>query len=112
ALTFGAMAAETAQSAAERREAHELRGDALRRLDREAEAAAAYAHARLAGAEPGPGGTQAPAEEEAQRTLRRKELRSALRAGTATPASVTAEARKLLDGADALPVGRRCALEL
>src|SRR5207244_11726805 len=81
---------------------HELPGDALRRLDREAEAAAAYAHARLAGT----------GDDDTTRTLRRKELRSALRAGTVSAATVTAEARKLLEGAEALPAGRRCGLEL
>jgi len=101
ALTFGAMAAEAASTPSERSEAHELRGDALRRLDREAEAAAAYAHARLAAT-----------DDEAVRTLRRKELRSALRAGTVSAATVTAEARKLLEGAESLPAVRRCALEL
>jgi tetratricopeptide (TPR) repeat protein len=112
ALTFGAMAAETASTPAERREAHELRGDALRRLDREAEAAAAYAHARLAGAVGGSSGTASPIVDDDAVRLRRKELRSALRAGTVSVATVTAEARKLLEGAETLPAVRRCALEL
>ncbi len=111
ALTFGAMSAEAASTPAERREAHELRGDALRRLDREAEAAAAYAHARLVGTG-GSSGVAAIGEDDAVRTLRRKELRSALRAGTVSAAIVIAEARKLLEGSDALPAVRRCAHEL
>ena len=102
ALTFGAMAAESAQSPSERREAHELRGDSLRRLDREAEAAAAYAHARVTG----------EGDVEDLGELRRKELRSALRAGTVSATIVTAEARKLLEGEESLPVARRCARQL
>jgi len=102
ALTFGAMAAETAQNPSERRVAHELRGDSLRRLDREAEAAAAYAHARITG----------DGEPEDLRKLRRKELRSALRAGTVSANTVTAEARKLLEGEESLPAASRCARQL
>ena len=102
ALTFGALAVETARSAEERREAHELRGDAHRRLDRHGEAAAAYAHARLAAA----------ADGEAYLDLRCKELHSGLRAGTVGPAVVVTEAMKLLQSADSLPPAKRAGLEL
>jgi predicted Ser/Thr protein kinase len=91
ALTFGAMAAETCQSPQEKVEAHELRGDALRRLDRPGDAAAAYARARLA---LGGSGAERPG-------LRRKELRCALAAGTVSVVAALAEARRLVEAADA-----------
>jgi tetratricopeptide (TPR) repeat protein len=104
AVTFAVMAAETAQSAAEQAEAHELRGDALRRLDRYAEAAAAYARARL-----GAGGGVGP---DAAANLRRKELRCALMAGTVSSAAAAAEAGKLAEGATSQPAARRAAVQI
>lgn len=101
ALTFGVMAAEVAESAEDKAEAHELRGDALRRLDRHAEAAAAYARARLAG----------PATAEGAMVLRRKELRAALVAGTVSPSAAVAEAQKLA-GAVSLPPAKQAAVDL
>jgi hypothetical protein len=91
ALTFAVMAAETGQTVEEKVEAHELRGDALRRLDRHGEAAAAYARARLLG-----GVLSATVV-----VLRYKELRSALLAGTVSPAVAVAEATRLGTDADA-----------
>ena len=85
ALAFGALAAETARSSEEAQQAHELRGDALGRLDRHGEAAAAYAHARLTGRLDG----------DASIALRGKELRSALLAGTTSPAVALDEAGRL-----------------
>jgi len=102
ALTFAVMAAETAQLADEKREAHELRGDALRRLDRHGEAAAAYAHARL-GREPA---------SEAALDLRRKELRSALVSGTVSVAAAAAEMRKLAENAASLPAQKRANVDV
>ncbi|MBI4541442.1 MAG: protein kinase [Gemmatimonadetes bacterium] len=102
ALTFGVMAAETAKTPGERREAHELRGDALRRLDRHGEAAAAYAHARLAG----------DGDPETTLDLRRKELRAALLAGTVGPDAAAAELKRLAAGAGAIPALRRASLDL
>jgi hypothetical protein len=102
ALTFGAMAAESAQTSEEKTDAHELRGDALRRLDRFGEAAAAYARARLAGATDGARALE----------LRRKELRTSLVAGTIAAGAAASEARKLAEGGRNLPAVQRAALEL
>jgi len=85
AVAFGALAAEAAGSAEDERQAHELRGDALSRLDRHGEAAAAYAHARLTGRVDG----------EESIALRGKELRAALLAGTTSPAVALEEARRI-----------------
>ncbi|MDO8666419.1 MAG: hypothetical protein Q7J79_07395, partial [Gemmatimonadales bacterium] len=94
--------AETGGTAEEKGEAHELRGDALRRLDRNGEAAAAYARARLVG----------DASPEAATNLRRKELRCALVAGTVSPVAAAAEAKKLAENAGALPPQKRTAVEI
>ena len=102
AVTFAVMAAETGESAEEKGEAHELRGDALRRLDRNGEAAAAYARARLVGG----------VSPEAGTNLRRKELRCALVAGTVSADAAATEARKLAENASALPPQKRAAVEL
>jgi len=50
ALTYAVMAVQVARLPEERFQAHALRGDALRRLDRPAEASSAYADARRLGA--------------------------------------------------------------
>jgi tetratricopeptide (TPR) repeat protein len=102
AVTFAVMAAETGESTEEKGEAHELRGDALRRLDRNGEAAAAYARARLVGG----------VSPEAGTNLRRKELRCALVAGTVSADAAATEARKLAENASALPPQKRAAVEL
>jgi tetratricopeptide (TPR) repeat protein len=102
AVTFAVMAAETGETAEEKGEAHELRGDALRRLDRNGEAAAAYARARLVG-DVGP---------DIATNLRRKELRCALVAGTVSPVAAAAEAKKLAENAGALPPQKRTAVEI
>ena len=101
ALVLSAIVLETAQTPADRREGHELRGDALRRVGRFAEAAAAFALARSMN---GP--------DEACADLRRKELRSLLRAGTMRPAAVAAEARKLVAATQTVPPVQRAATEL
>ena len=101
ALTLGVLASEVAQTEDERREAHELRGDALRRLDRHAEASAAYARARLAGG-----------AEDAQRVLRCKELRSALVVGAVAPRAAAEEAAQLARQLAELPAERRVAAEV
>jgi len=93
ALTYGALAAEVASSDAEKRRAHELRGDALRRLYRHGEAAAAYAHARLVGGPPA-----------ALVSLRCKELRCALVGGDVTGAAAAEEARSLDVAAREMPL--------
>jgi hypothetical protein len=67
-LSFTAIAAESPRSDEERRRVYELRGDALRRLDRHAEAARAYTEAVASGA-----GTAAETT-----LVRCKQLRSAL----------------------------------
>jgi hypothetical protein len=100
ALTLAVLAAETGQTAGEKLEAHELRGDALRRLDRHGEAAAAYARARLTGDAAVASGS----------VLRYKELRTALVAGTVSPGVAVAEAAKL--AADAASGLTRGAVEL
>jgi tetratricopeptide (TPR) repeat protein len=102
ALTFSVMAAETGRKPEEIRMAHQLRGDALARLDRPEEAAAAYARARLAG----------KMEGEEVVDLRRKELRMELLLGTANPAAVAAEVRKLREAAAGHPLKKRCALDV
>jgi tetratricopeptide (TPR) repeat protein len=102
ALTFGVMAAEAAPTREAKRPAHELRGDALSRLERHGEAAAAYAHARLAGSADGPD----------QLSLRRKELRSALLAGSLSAAAGASEARRLVESAAGRPAGERAAMQV
>jgi len=101
ALTYGALAAEVASSDVEKRQAHELRGDALRRLNRHSEAAAAYAHARLVG---GP--------RDIVVSLRCKELRCALVAGDITGSAAASEARVLEEAAGELPVAVRVSVAL
>ena len=102
ALTFGLLAAKTAQSPEDQGEAHELRGDALRGLDRQAEAAAAYAHARLTGRQ----------DDERSARLRCKELRCALPAGTVGAAAVVDEATKLATRATTLSLATQGAVAL
>ena len=101
ALTFAALGAETAKTVEERCNAHELRGDALWHLDRPGEAAAAYAHARMAAA-----------QDDVASRLRRKELRAALRAGTVSADVVVAEAGRLLQAPSVSPDATHAALEL
>ena len=101
ALVLSAIVLETAQSPAERREGHELRGDALRRLGRFGEAADAFALARsMNGAD------------DAGADLRRKELRSLLRAGTMRPSTVASEALKLVAATQTVSAVQRAANEL
>ncbi len=102
ALTHAVMAAEAAGSPGEKLAADELRGDALRRLDRPAEAAAAYAAARVGGG----------AEGETALNLKRKELREALLAGQVGASGAAAEARRLAEDAGSLPASRRAAIWL
>ncbi len=71
AISAAVMAADAAEAGEDRCRAHELRGDALRRMDRHPEAAAAYARAQLDAA-----------TDEVRRRLRCRELRSALIAGS------------------------------
>ncbi|MDH3495199.1 MAG: protein kinase [Gemmatimonadota bacterium] len=96
ALTYALMAAETAQNAEHRSAAHEFRGDAFRRLDRQPEAAAAYARAQL----------DAPSDA-ARAVLRCKELRSALAAGAVSATAVVAEAGALAAPDSPVPAARR-----
>ena len=85
ALTYAVMAEQAARTPEERFRAHELRGDALRRLDRPAEASSAYAAARLLGC----------GDKATVLGVRLKELRESLEAGTVAPATVAAQAAAL-----------------
>ena len=102
ALTFAVLAAEAAPTPEAKREAHAQRGDALRRLDRHGEVAAAYARARVS----------AVADDPTAAVLRAKELRSALKAHAAKPVAVVTEARGLIAASASSGVGYRAVAEL
>jgi hypothetical protein len=88
ALTYAVMAEQVARTPMERFRAHVLRGDALRRLDRPAEASRAYGEACLLGC-----GDRATVF-----GVHLRELRESLEAGTAVPATVAAQVKALQQG--------------
>jgi hypothetical protein len=85
ALTHAVMAAETAFSRQDRCRAHELRGAALRSLDRHSESAAAFARAQLL-----------EDDDRTRRLLQCEELRSALTAGEVDPHHVADQVQRYL----------------
>ncbi len=101
ALTYAALAAEVATEDEEKRKAHELRGDSLRRLNRYEEAGAAYARARLIGG-----------AVEALVPLRCKELRCALVTGAIPGSAAATEARQLEKASGAMPPSVRAPVAL
>ncbi len=88
ALTHAVMAAETASSREDRCRAHQLRGAALRSLDRYPESAAAFARAQLV-----------EDDDRNRRLLQCEELRSALTAGEVDPHHVAEQVQRYLDQA-------------
>jgi hypothetical protein len=85
ALTHAVMAAETASARQDRCRAHQLRGTALRSLDRYSESAAAFARAQLL-----------EDDNRTRRLLQCEELRSALTAGEVDPHHVADQVQRYL----------------